>query len=144
MFGRNVRRASGAVVLSAGLVLASAAGALAHECFNPNRSAAGNAAAGSHSQAWFTLEVADAVQGDVENGVLTPEQAECVLAAYEETGAPSSFTLKVKGSNGQGGVVASNNPHDAKAGDGRGIDEVFAAYGEEILGSYEACGASPF
>ncbi|MFE6256210.1 hypothetical protein [Agromyces sp. NPDC057865] len=71
---------------------------------------------------------------------MSEEDATCFLDAYAETGAPSSFTIHVKGATGQGGTIASNNPHPEKAGDGKGIDEVFAAYGAEIFGSLEICG----
>ena len=41
---------------------------------------------------------------------------------------------------GQDGVIASNNPNLWHATDGKGIDHAFAAYGEQIFGSYVACG----
>jgi len=51
----------------------------------------------------------------------------------------------VKGAVGQDGTIASNNPHDEKAADGQGIDEIFAAHGADIVGSFAACGVElPF
>ncbi len=138
MFKRTLTNIAAGVALAAAGVLATGAAAYAHECFNPNRSEQGNAGA-SHSEAWLTVHVAELTMG------LPEEDATCVLDEYAATGAPASFTIKVKGANGQGGTVAANNPHEEKAADGQGIDEIFAAYGAEIVGSFEACGAElPF
>ncbi|WP_404388069.1 hypothetical protein [Humibacillus xanthopallidus] len=95
---------------------------------------------GSHSQAWFTLHVTDAIAGDVESGFITAEQGECVLEAYAGTGAPMSFTIHVKGANGNGGTLAANNPNEGLMANGKGIDTLFAAHGDAIIGSYGACG----
>jgi hypothetical protein len=141
MFSRVVTNAGAGVALAAALVLGSGAGAYAHECFNPSRSDQGNAKAGANSQAWFTLVVASAIQGDVLSGAITQQQADCILAEYEATGAPSSFTLLVKGAVGQGGTIGAHNPNAGLMADGKGIDHLFAAYGEQIGGSYAACGA---
>ncbi|MGW4928792.1 hypothetical protein ACWEOH_06535 [Agromyces sp. NPDC004153] len=132
--------AGATVGLAAALVLGSGAAAYAHECYNPSRSEQGNAKAGSNSQAWFTLVVADAIQGDVVNGFITQEEADCIIDAYADTGAPASFTLMVKGAVGQDGVIAGHNPNSVRATDGKGIDHAFEAYGEQIFGSYAACG----
>lgn len=84
--------------------------------------------------------VADAIQGDADNGVITQEQADCITAAYAATGSPASFTLMVKGAVGQDGTIAAHNPNNWLATDGKGIDHAFAAYGDAIFGSYAACG----
>jgi hypothetical protein len=99
-----------------------------------------DAKAGANSQAWFTLVVADAIQGDAGSGMITQQQADCIKAAYAATGSPSSFTVLVKGAVGQNGVIAAHNPHSEHAADGKGIDHLFPAYGQQILGSYAACG----
>ncbi|MEI5584381.1 MULTISPECIES: hypothetical protein [unclassified Agromyces] len=126
------------IALAAAAALGTGAAAYAHECFNPNRSEQGNAGA-SNSQAWLTVHFEELTGG------LAPEDAECVLDAYAQTGAPSSFTIMVKGAVGQGGTIAANNPHGDKAGDGSGIDEIFAAHGADIMGSFGACGVElPF
>lgn len=140
MFKKTLTYAGAGLGLAAALVLGTGAAAYAHECYNPSRSEKGNASAGANSQAWFTLVVEDAVQGDVETGFITQEQADCIKAAYAATGAPSSFTVMVKGAVGQDGVIAANNPNDGLATNGKGIDHAFAAYGEQIFGSYAACG----
>ena len=138
MFKRTLSNIGAGVALAAAGVLATGAAAYAHECYNANRSEQGNAGA-SNSQAWFTVHVAELTFG------LSDEDATCVLDAYAATGAPESFTIKIKGANGQDGVVDSHNPHEWKAGDGSGIDEIFAAHGADIVGSFEACGVDlPF
>ena len=135
MFKRTLTNIGAGVALAAAGVLATGAAAYAHECYNANRSEQGNAGA-SHSQAWFTLVVADVLGGE-----LPPETAACVLAEYTEAGGPATFTVMVKGAQGQGGTIASNNPHVEKTGDGSGIDTIFGAYGGAIMGAYESCGA---
>ena len=122
-----------ATALTAALGLATASTAAAHECFNANRSEQGNTMAGSHSQAWFTLQVSDAIAEEVAAGLYDAATGECILDAYAATGAPSSFTIKIRA--GQDGLVGGGN-----VGDGHGIDHVFEAYGEQILGSYASCG----
>ena len=140
MFSRSLINVGAGVALAAVLALGSGAAAYAHECFNPNRSDQGDAQAGAHSKAWYTLVVADVIQEELEEGILTAQQAECVLAEYASTGAPSSFTVHVKGATGQDGTIGANNPNVGHAGDGKGIDTIFAAYGEQIGGSYGTCG----
>jgi hypothetical protein len=138
MFKRTLTNIGAGVALAAAGVLATGAAAYAHECFNPNRSDQGNAGA-DHAEGWLTVHFEELTFG------LSEEDAECVIDAYTATGAPLSFTIKIKGANGNGGTIASNNPNDEKAGDGKGIDEIFAAHGAEILSSFEVCGAElPF
>ncbi|TYL53218.1 hypothetical protein [Agromyces mariniharenae] len=138
MFKRTLTNIGAGVALAAAGVLATGAAAYAHECFNPNRSDQGNAGA-SNSQAWFTVHVEEITEG------MSEEDASCFLEAYASTGAPSSFTIHVKGVNGQDGVIAGNNPHPEKAGDGKGIDEIFAAHGADIGFAFESCGIpAPF
>lgn len=140
MLGRTTRRLAAGAALAGALVLGSGAAAFAHECYNASRSDKGNEMAGSNSQAWFTLVVSDAIQGDADSGLITQEQADCINEAYAETGAPASFTFHVKGANGQDGLLAGNNPNDGLMANGKGIDHAFDAYGDAIFGSYAACG----
>lgn len=142
MIGRTTRRLVAGAALAGSLVIGSGAGAWAHECYNASRSDRGNAMAGSHSQAWFTLVVNDAIQGDADQGRITQAQADCIKAAYAEAGGPASFTLMVKGAVGQDGVIAEHNPNKGLMTDGKGIDHAFDAYGEAIFGSYAACGVA--
>jgi hypothetical protein len=134
MFKRSLTNVGAGVALAAVAVLGTGAAAYAHECFNPNRSEQGNAGA-SNSEAWLTVHVAELTAG------LPEADATCVLDAYAATGAPTSFTIKIKGANGQGGTLGANNPNrETKAADGKGIDEIFAAHGAEIAGSFAQCG----
>lgn len=142
MFSRMLKNVGAGVALAAALALGTGAAAYAHECYNPSRSDQGDAKAGANSQAWFTLVVSDAIQGDANNGLISQEQADCIKDAYSATGAPASFTLMVKGAVGQDGVIAAHNPNLGLATDGKGIDHAFAAYGEQIFGSYAACGVT--
>lgn len=135
MLKKTLTYAGAGLGLSAALVLGTGAAAFAHECYNPNRSDQGNANA-THSENWFTLVLPDLLQEEVENGIITQEQADCVIATYTATGAPLSFTVMT---NDTVGVIAANNPNDHLATNGKGIDHAFAAYGEEIFGSYAAC-----
>ena len=64
MFSRTLTNVGAGVALAAALALGTGAAAYAHECYNPSRSDQGDAKAGANSQAWFTLVVADAIQGD--------------------------------------------------------------------------------
>lgn len=135
---RFTSRLGASIAMTAALGLATATTAAAHECFNASRSDQGNAKAGANSKTWFTLVVADLIAGDVQSGLLTQEQGDCVLGAYRASGAPASFTLKVVG--GKDGLLAGGVTNPEILSDGHGIDHAFAAYGDAIFGSYAACG----
>jgi hypothetical protein len=118
--------AATALVLGAGT-------ASAHECFNASRSQQGNQAAGTHSQAWTTLD-------SLARSFLPAEQADCVLGELAAAGISTTTAVHVKGANGQDGVIAEHNPHDEKHGDGSGIDHLFDAYGPAFGAAFAACG----
>ncbi|MDP5228008.1 MULTISPECIES: hypothetical protein [Arthrobacter] len=140
MFSTRHRIRAGAGLLMAGaLAFVGGTGAYAHDCFNASRSAQGNASAGANSQAWFTLVVADAIQGGVGQGY-DQAQADCWAAAYAASGAPASFTIHSKGAVGQGGTIGTNNPNEYLLANGKGIDHVFDAYGMQIMGTAASCG----
>ena len=135
------RLASGlgrSIALAAALCLATATTAAAHECYNASRSEQGNLKAGSQSNAWFTLVVADAIAEEVAEGLYDEATGECVLDAYEASGAPASFTVKVIG--GKDGLIAGGVTNHEILSNGKGIDHIFAAYGETIIGAYAGCG----
>jgi len=133
MISRTMTNIGAGIGLAAALTLGSGMAAYAHECYNANRSEKGNAGA-SKSQAWFTVYFEELTMG------LDPADAECVTDAYASTGAPMSFTIHVKGANGQDGVVAGNNPNEGKSSDGKGIDEIFAAHGADLFFAFDSCG----
>jgi hypothetical protein len=136
MFGRSSKRVGAGVALTAGLILGTGGGAWAHECFNASRSAQGNAMAGSNSNAWLTLVIDEAIQGDADSDVITQAQADCIKAWWAESGNPSSFTIHVAGKN----TLAENNPNDGLKANGKGIDHLFDAYGADIFAAYGSCG----
>lgn len=142
--GRWRSRAATVVAGVAAVTLLGAGSAWAHECYNASRSDRGDAAAGTYSQAWFQLVIADAVAEDVANGLYTAEQGECIYAAWLDGGGPASVTLHVKGANGQGGVLAERNPNDGLMADGVGVDHLFDAYGDLLVSSFLGCGVNPF
>jgi hypothetical protein len=131
------------VAATAAFAMLGAGSAWAHECYNASRSEQGNTAAGAHSQAWFTLVIADAIAEDVANGLYTAEQGDCIYAAWTAGGGPASFTIHVKGVTGQDGVLAERNPNDGLVANGRGIDHVFDVYGELLASSFLGCGVNP-
>ena len=148
MSKRTLARAVGAALATVGLAVATPGVAQAHECFIANRSAQATAAVGKmkpseKGQVWWTLNVRDVIAEEVAGGLYNAAQGACVLAEYEKTGAPWSFAIMVKVPKSHEGVLGSKNPHrDEKAADHQGIDEIFAAHGEAIMGSYATCGVS--
>lgn len=142
--GRAARRAgrvsaglAGAAILS----LATAGSAFAHECFVANRSAQGNAMAGTHSQAWETVSLDTILTQFIG---LPADLAACVEAKAPAAGIPDSFVFGSKQAVGQGGVIAENNPNmtaDGLAANGTGIDHAEDAYGPalgELIGECSA------
>jgi len=125
----------GLTVASTAVVLVVGAGsAWAHECFVANRSAQGNAAAGSHSAAWDEVSLHTVLTEFIG---LPPELAACVEEAAPEAGIPSTFVFGGKQARGQQGVIALNNPNMESMGlgsNGKGID-----HGEDVFG--DAIGA---
>lgn len=135
---RLTARLGKAVALTAALALATASTAAAHECYIASRSDQGNLKAGTHSKAWFTLVVADVIAEEVEEGLYDAETGACVVAAYTATGAPSSFTIKVRG--GKDGLLAGGVTNHEVLSNGTGVDYIFHAYGDAIIGAYAGCG----
>jgi hypothetical protein len=133
--GKTVRRAlrlSGVVAGAGILSLASTGAAFAHECYVANRSAQGNAMAGTHSQAWETVSL-DTI---LTQFIGVPQTvADCVEAKAPAAGIPDSFVFGGKQAVGQGGVIAENNPNMTAGGlasDGKGIDHAEDTYGPAI------------
>lgn len=135
---RFASRLGKSIALTAALGLATATTAAAHECYNASRSDQGNLKAGTQSNTWFTLVVADIIAEEVAGGLYDEATGECVLAAYEAEGGLASFTIKVVG--GKDGLIAGGVTNHEILADGTGIDHIFAAYGETIIGAYASCG----
>ena len=114
------------------VLITGAGSALAHECFVANRSAQGNAAAGSHSAAWETVTLHTVLTEFIG---LPDDLAACVEEAAPEAGIPSSFVFGGKQAKGQQGVISLNNPNmelKGLASDGKGIDHASVVYGDAI------------
>jgi hypothetical protein len=115
---------------SAGVILVAGPGsAWAHECFVASRSAQGNASAGAHSAAWDQLSLHTLLTEVIG---LPAGLAACVEEKAPDAGLPSSFVFGGKQAQGQGGVIAENNPNFAAKGlgsNGKGID-----HGEDVYG----------
>ncbi len=141
---RTLLRGGAGAAMTAAFIAASAGGAWAHECFNASRSAQGNQAAGTHSQAWFQVDIAETIAEEVDDGLYDAETGACILDAWTAGGGPATVTVHVKGANGSDGVIGANNPHESKGSDGRGIDHFFDVYGDLFVDSYVGCGANPF
>lgn len=130
---RRVLRMSAGLAGAGVLTLTTATGAFAHECFVANRSAQGNASAGTNSQAWQTVSLDTILTQFI--GV-PADVAACVEAKAPAAGIPDSFVFGAKQAQGQGGVIAENNPNmtaDGLAGNGKGIDHAEDAYGPAIF-----------
>ena len=135
----SFRRAGAVSALAAGLLVVSAGAASAHECYVANRSAQGNTAAGSYSEAWESVTLDTILTQFI--GVPAPV-ATCVEAKAAEAGVPSEFVFGGKQAVGQGGVIAENNPNfDAKglAADGQGIDHAEDTLGPILFPLIEEC-----
>jgi hypothetical protein len=143
MFARMAGRAAAALALSGLAVTGTGIAALAHECINSSRSDKGNEMAGSRSQAWYTVGIADFIAEDVANGLYTEEDGACLLDAYTQTGSPLTFTIHVKGVNGQEGVIGERNPNGWLMANGKGIDHFLDLYGGDIVQAFQTCGVTP-
>jgi len=135
---RLASRLGQSIAIAAALGLATATTAAAHECYNASRSEQGNLQAGTQSNTWITLVVADLIAEEVDAGLYDAETGECIIDAYEEAGGLASFTIKVVG--GKDGLLAGGVTSQEILSNGTGIDHVFAAYGETIIGAYGGCG----
>jgi hypothetical protein len=127
---------AGATMASVGL---AAAPALAHECFVANRSAQGNAAVGAHSAAWQQVSLDTVLTKFI--GLPQP-LANCVEENAASFGIPDSFVFGAKQAQGQGGVIAENNPNMVAgelADNGTGIDHAEDAYGPAIGAAIGYC-----
>jgi hypothetical protein len=134
-----------AVVTATSLAFLVPAGtALAHECFNASRSAKGNAGA-TNSQRWITVHLSEFF-GDPSIG-LSDAQQQQALALADERGIPSSFTIFIGahtiGSHPKTGEPTPAFGRNGKAADGKGIDHIFAAYGDELIAIVIEVGGTP-
>ena len=138
---RFIRRIATTAGATAAIVGLTAGPALAHECFVASRSAQGNAAVGAHSAAWQEVSLDTILTQYI--GVPT-NVATCVEANAAQFGIPSTFVFGDKQAQGQGGVIAENNPNMVAgrlADNGKGIDHAEDAYGPAIGAAIGYCSA---
>jgi hypothetical protein len=133
----RIRRTITASVLAITVLGGTSAVALGHECIIANRSAQGDAGS-LHSGVWQRLTLADIfgfIHGAVGGPALTPEQIDWAVAEAASQGLPADgWVTNGKKTIGEG----SGNPNLA---DGRGLDHLSIAFGEQIVGIYfEALG----
>jgi hypothetical protein len=134
--------------IAAAIVAVSAGPASAWDCIRVSGSEAGIMHS-TQSGNWFYATIDDLAQGAVDEGIITEDQAPCVVAAWEAGGEPSYFAIGagVAGARGaeQSGHIsdadffelAKNAPVKAVV-DGRGVDHLEDAlmyYAGECLGS---------
>lgn len=128
MWGKSLA----AAVLTAGLVLAGAGAASAHECYIPHRSDQGNAGA-THSQNWATLHIEElfATAHEFLGGdPLTPAQVQEAVSMAADQGIPTSLTTFTRKTlpAGKGG----------SSSDGKGIDHYFQTYEADLVAIFFA------
>lgn len=124
-----------AAAAGAGALLFTASPAYAWDCIRVSSSLKGLQQS-TKSGNWEYATFADVVAGAVEYGDATPEEGECVLAAWRAEGLPEFFAvgIGVGGARGamQSGhmseedfyVIAKNAPMKNLT-DGKGIDHLF-------------------
>jgi hypothetical protein len=115
--------------LTTGLVLGSAGVASAHECFIAKRSATGTTAS-THSANWHELTLAG-LFSDLPPFLpaLDEQQVQQAVALATAQGIPTSVALF-----GKQTIPVSQDEWSPKAGDGKGVDHFFTAYGDQLMG----------
>jgi hypothetical protein len=111
---------------AAALAILPASGAFAHECFVIDRNVNFEGVRGS----WVGINVDATIAEEVEAGLYSAEVGECLTEAL-----PTRIAIKIKGANGNDGVLAANNPNDGLASNARGVEHIgayFAACGVDF------------
>lgn len=113
------------------LALFVSASAYAFECYNTQRSAKGNEAAGAHSQALLSLE---RILADPEIVGLCPEGVEHVISGLDDAGFRTDVLISFRTLMAQG---LEKSGHEDQLHDGKGIDhltEEFFEVGDALIG----------
>jgi hypothetical protein len=130
----RVRRTIAASVLAITVLGGSATAALGHECFIANRSVQGDAGA-MNSGVWQRITLADIfgfIHGVVGGPALSGAQIDWAVAQAVSQGLPvDGWVVMGTKTIGEG----SRNPNLA---DGKGLDHLADAYGQQIVGIYFA------
>jgi hypothetical protein len=130
--GADMRRVLISLALTGSLLSVAAPTVLGHECFIASRSAAGDAGA-LHSGRWQRLGLADIfgfINTVVGGPALTADQITWAVNAAVAQGLPADgWVVRGDKTIGEG----SSNPNLA---DGKGLDHLADAYGNQIVGIY--------
>ena len=130
----KVRRTIAAGVLAMTVLGGTATVALGHECFIANRSVQGDAGA-TNSKVWQRITLADIfgfINGIVGGPALSPAQVDWAVTEAVSEGLPAvGWVVSGLKTIGEG----SSNPNLA---DGKGLDHLADAYGNQIVGIYFA------
>jgi hypothetical protein len=130
----TIRRTIAAGVLAMTVLGGTATVALGHECFIANRSVQGDAGA-THSRFWQRITLADIfgfINGIVGGPPLSPAQVDWAVTEAVSEGLPADgWVVSGLKTIGEG----SSNPNLA---DGKGLDHLADAYGNQIVGIYFA------
>jgi hypothetical protein len=129
-----MRRILIGLVLAGSLSAVAAPAVLGHECFIASRSAQGDAGA-LHSSRWQRDTLADIfgfINGIVSGPALTPDQITWAVNTAVGQGLPvDGWVVRSDKTIGAG----SSNPNLAN---GKGLDHLADAYGNQIIGIYFA------
>ncbi len=112
--------------LAAFVALIMGASAYAFECYNTQRSAQGNAAAGAHSRTLLSFE---RILGDPEIVGLCPAGVEHVISGVEDAGYRTDVLISFRTLMAQGLEKAG---HEDQLHDGKGIDHLTEAFFETV------------
>jgi hypothetical protein len=129
----KLKKSLAVVSIAAAAAIATPTAALAHECYNASRSAQGNAGA-SNSQRWLTIETAEFFASAHEFlpiPPLTPAQIAEAGSMATAQGIPSTFTIFIGAKTI--GEAAAAYEKNGKSADGKGIDHLFDAYGNQLV-----------
>ncbi len=152
---RTIRSLGRASILGGVLALVLVTSAFAHECYNASTSAQGALTKAENSQTWvLAVDVRELIStggsGFFPLGsfpILDACQKQAFLASWAQSGFPLVFTTATRQAQGQGGVIAENNPNmdTSLGGNGKGIDHfgmtgdaIFAALGAGYNAAYGA------
>jgi len=127
-----MRRILAGLLLSGLLLTVAAPIVAAHECIIANRSAQGDAGA-DHSGNWERLTLADIfgfIHGVVGGDPLTAEQIDAAVDIAVAQGLPEDGWLT------RGDKTIGDPAKNRNLGDGKGLDHLSIAYGEQIVGIY--------
>lgn len=127
-----------APLVTIGMVVGTASAAFAHHCINVSRSEQGNAGAEA-SNGWETLSLADLygflISSAGDFGLPPAELSDipAMVAAAKAAGVPDGFVVNMHATASGGTEKKEGAPQNS---DGKGIDFLDAAYGEQIFGAY--------